>query len=135
VPYNSLIAAGVGRYGNPRDALRNTVIRGMRMPGYVPPSAAGANWTVNPAVRPPHAGAMLNRMPVPARGPMCIDPPLYAQPPAAVFQSVGPQGRIVSLQILGIFISLYCHLHAGIFPASNLSCHICCFIASTQSAV
>jgi len=89
------VDAGVGRYGNPRDALRNTVIRGMRMPGYVPPSAAGANWTMNPAVRPPHAGAVLNRMPIPARGPMCIDPPLYGQQPAGVFQSVGPQGRLI----------------------------------------
>ena len=85
-------AAGVGRYGNPRDALRNT-LRSMRMPGYVPPSTAGANWTMNPAVRPPHAGGMLNRMPMPARQPVCIDPPMYGQQPAGVFQSVGPQGR------------------------------------------
>jgi len=90
--YSSWTAAGVGRYGNPRDALRNTVIRGMRI-GYVPPSATGANWTMNPAVRQPHAGPMLNRMQVPARGPMCIDPPMYGQQPAGVFQSVGPQGR------------------------------------------
>jgi len=91
--------AGVSRYGNPRDALRNTVIRGMRMPGYVPPSAAAANWTMNQPVRPSHAGAMLNRMPVPARGPMCLDPPMYGQQPAGVFQSVGPQGRLMLLQI------------------------------------
>jgi len=94
--------AGVGRYGNPRDALRNTVIRGMR---YVPPpSAAAANWTMNQAVRPPHAGAMLNRMQVPARGPMCIDPPMYGQQPAGVFQSIGPQGRLIFLYSLCILM-------------------------------
>jgi len=96
------VATGVGRYGNPRDALRNTVIRGMRMPGYVQPSAAaGANWTMNAAVRPPHAGTMLNRLPMPARPQMCIDPPMYGQQPAGVFQSVGPQGGLS--QILCIY--------------------------------
>ena len=65
-----------------------------------PPSAAGANWPpMNPAVRPPHAGGgMLNRMPMPARQPMCVDPPMYGQQPAGVFQSVGaPQGRHTEL--------------------------------------
>jgi len=90
-------AAGVGRYGNPRDALRNTVIRGMRIPGYVPPSATAGNWTMSPTVRPPHAGAMLNRMPMPARGPVCIDPPMYGQQTTGVFQSVGPQGKMLIL--------------------------------------
>jgi len=99
-----LAAAGVGRYGNPRDALRS-VIRGMRIPSYVPPSAAGPSWTMNPTVRPPHAGAVLNRMTMPTRGPMCIDPPIYGQQPAGVFQSVGPHGRQVLLQIRCILIS------------------------------
>jgi len=80
----------------------------MRMPGYVPPSAASANWPMNPAVRPPpHAGNMLNRMPMPARQPMCIDPPMYGQQPAGVFQSVGPQGTRIFLHILSILISRY----------------------------
>lgn len=49
---------------------------------------------MNAAVRPPpHAGAMMNRMAMPARQPVCIDPPMYGQqPPAGVFQSVAPQG-------------------------------------------
>jgi len=30
---------------------------------------------------------------------MCLDPPMYGQQPAGVFQSVGPQGRLMLLQI------------------------------------
>jgi len=82
------------------------------MPGYVPPPAAGANWTMNPAVRPPHAGAMMNRMPMPTRGPVCIDPPMYGQQPTAgLFQSVGPQGT---------YAVKFCAylLHSGVMPHS-----------------
>ena len=99
-----LVCLGVSRCNNPRDALRNTVIRSMRMPGYVPQSAAAANWPMNPTVRAsPHSSAMLNRMPMPARAPaMCIDPPpMYGQQHSGVFQSTGgTQGGLYTVLLM-----------------------------------